>query len=97
MMAFKRLTELELDLGDLLTCQLHGFVALDTERHLVVETTNGRTRNARRWFVRKYNPETFGRDFDSGKITFRAWTLSEALERINEPRIANKIDKLVSK
>lgn len=95
-MAFQHLGDIDLEPGAFMTCHLHGFRALDIERHLELETTNGRTRNARRWFVRRYDPETFSRDFDKGKVVFRAWTFAEAMERINEPRLAKRIDKLAA-
>jgi len=93
---FKRLTDLNLETGIAIACMLHGFEAMDTERQLCLETTNGRTRNARRWFVHRYKAD-YSTDWDAGKVTFRAWTLGEALIRLHEPRIANRIDKLFPK
>ena len=95
-MAFQHLADIDLETGDWMTCHLHGFRAMDLERRLELETTFGRTRNARRWFVYQYNPETLSADRDKGKVTFRAWTFREAMERLNEAAIAKKIDKLAA-
>lgn len=93
-MTFQRITDVTRDMGDFLDYLLSGYEAIDKEHNLVLETTNGRTRNARRWFVRRIDPVTHRRDFDSGRVCFRAWTLNEALERLSEPRIAKRIAKL---
>lgn len=93
-MVFKPLTDLNLEMGIALTCMLHGFEAMDTERQLCLTTTNGRTRNARRWFVHRYTAD-YKTDWDAGKVTFRAWGLTDALISLSQPRLANRINKFV--
>lgn len=82
----------ELTSKDALFYVICGIDAVDIEKRLCLSTTNGRTRNARRWFVHQLD-EMGRKDWDAGKITFRAWTLNEALLRLNEPGIQKRIEK----
>lgn len=90
MMTFKPISELEL--YDYLKFALSGAEAIDTDRQLTLSTTAGRTRNARKWFVRRYALPSGRTDWEAGQIMFRAWTLKEALERLDEPRIKKRVD-----
>lgn len=92
-MGFKALEEINTTTGEALNFLLLGYEAIDQERQLALSTTNGRTRNARRWFVHQYSMPSGKTDWGKGKITFRAWNLREALERLNEPRISARINK----
>lgn len=89
-MAFKRVDELNTESIKFLICD---YFAVDEQRQLSLSTTNGRTRNARRWFVRKFVLPSGRTDWSKGQVCFRAWTLNEAMEHLNEPRIMAKIDK----
>lgn len=73
---------------------IHHIDAVDLERELCLWTTSGMTRGARRWFVHRYDTEK--RSWISGeRVSFRAWNLDEALQRLTEPRLAKRIGKLV--
>ncbi len=69
------------------------YFAVDETNRLCLSTTNGRTRNARRWFVHRYDLPSGRTDWQAGKITFRAWTSTEAIERLKEPQIQRRIRK----
>lgn len=90
-MAFISISELS-DI-DYLSCRLCGIYAVDTERHLCLTTTDGRTRNARRWFVQKMEADRYKPNWTAGRVTFRAWTLKEALETLESKRVQNRIGK----
>lgn len=84
------------DKGQWFALLIGGVDAVDLERGLCLSTTSGRTRNARRWFVHRVDLTTGRRLWDLGKVTFRAWTLSEALERLDEPRISKRVSRLAA-
>lgn len=83
------------DEGVRLAFMIWGYVAVDMERRLVLSTTDGRTRNARRWFVHTMNAD-YTTNRNVGRVNFRAWTRSEAIERLNEPAIQKRIEKLLA-
>jgi hypothetical protein len=93
-MAFRSISQL--DTADAVKFMICDYYAVDTERQLCLWTTSGRTRNARRWFVSKYLVPSGRRDWDAGKVMFRAWTFNEAMQRLSETRIAKRIDKLAA-
>lgn len=92
-MAWRNISQIE-DEGLRLTFIIWGYVGVDMERKLVLTTTDGHTRNARRWFVHAMN-DKYERQRDD-KVTFRAWTTREAVERLSEPRIQKRIEKLIA-
>lgn len=93
-MTFKPLTEV-VNKDAVITFLFCGYDAVDTERQLALSTTNGRTRNARRWFVNRYDLPSGRTDWKAGKVTFRAWTLAEAIEQVNSStRLQNRIAKV---
>lgn len=68
-----------------------GYDAVDEKRQLALRTTAGRMRNARKWFVVRYLLPSKRTDYSAGHVMFRAWTLEEAMQRLNEPCIQAKI------
>jgi hypothetical protein len=96
MMAWKTPTQID-DQSLAFALLIWGINAIDLERGLCLYTTNGRTRNARRWFVRRFdvNDKQHAIQYNDGRVSFRAWNLQEALERLNEKRILNRINQLV--
>lgn len=80
-----------------LSFHIWGVDAVDLDRRLTLSTTNGRTRNARRWFVRRMCVDSYRNDYEAGRVTFRAWTLAEAMQRLTEPAIQKRIDKFLVK
>lgn len=91
-MGFKPLSEIDSD--EVISFLFCGYDAVDTDQHLALSTTNGRTRNARRWFITRYTLPSGRTDWKAGKVTFRAWTPKEAVELANTPRIQKRIAKV---
>ena len=86
----------ELSQTDGIKFLFHSYYVVDTEHQLALSTTNGRCKNARRWFVHRYTMPNGRADWKAGKVTFRAWSLDEALQRLNEPRIQKRINALTA-
>jgi len=93
-MAWQKASELD-DRGLAMLCLIRGWAAIDTGNNLILHTTRGRTRNAPRWFVTRFNfaDLSYSRDYD--KVSFRAWSFDEAWERLAEKRIANRVAKII--
>lgn len=95
-MTFKPPSEISQDVGQRLSWMLRGIEAIDTERQLSLNTTNGRTRGARRWFVYRMD-ENGKKDYTREPVKFRAWDLREAISKANtDKRTVNRIAKLAA-
>jgi hypothetical protein len=93
---FKRIEDATDSTTQAIAWMIKGIEAVYTDKRLAMYTTNGRVRGAREWFIRRM--ATIDRlDYESERIGFRAWDLTEAIEKANtNTRLMQRIIKLAN-
>jgi hypothetical protein len=73
---------------------LSGIKAVDIDRKLVIKGTRGRAKYAPKWTIWKMSEvQPKALDYDAGRVQFRAWSIEEAVQRVNsDTRLINRIN-----